>query len=299
MPTNQSILDLIDQCDFNEENPFELSENLFPILNQITSPTITKLFEKTCYNGWLIFGFNGENEVSVIYDTIRERLNNGYLEKYFNHLSDQEFNAIKESFSEIIEDEVKHSKMFAIIIDKLGLKENYRPDFYTPNCEEFVKLQNDYWQNNSLFERLTNIVTGESYLLATFVLFYRYSSNPIKQEIFKEFIKDESKHVAHFMNFMKKAQITDEDRQLFRPKFLEYARSRSKFESLKFDNFLDKLMVDSNKKNLILKTAYKTEFHRTFRKIFLKKTWQFYNIVFPDVDQDMYEDLLYKKQPLT
>jgi rubrerythrin len=293
MPNIDRVLSLIDQCDFSAENPFELRESLFPVLKDIASPTIVKLFEKTCYNGWLIFGFEAENAVIIRYDNILSKFSNGSLDTYFGHLSQAERYQIQEKFKEVIDDEIKHSEMFKTIISKMKVTKDYKPEFYSPDCIEFVESENNIWHTNSFIELLPNIVTGESYLYAAFVLFSKYCKNPIKQQIFKEFIRDESRHVAHFMNIMKKAKIDSIEQKKYDTKFFQYAKDRSQFEGAKFEIFLESLSISSETKDDIMQKAYTTEFHQTFRKLYAKKTWQFYNIVFPDVDQETYEKMLY------
>ena len=293
MPNTESVFALIDRCEFAAENPFELKENLFPVLNDIGSTSITKLFEKNCYNSWLVFGFNGESKVSVFYDTILQKLSNGDLNKYYGHLEQHELDKIKNDFKEIIQDEIRHRDIFSAIIDKIDIKpENYNPDYYNPQCQEFVQGENNYWLHGTLFDFLADIVSGESYLLAAFVLFYRYTNNPIKKQIFKEFIQEESKHIAHFMNFMKKAKIDPFEIPSFQYQFQTWASQRSKFESANFESFLDKLVKEKNKKEQIANKSYDTEFHKTFSKMFIKKSLQFYNIVCPEVDQNEYEQFI-------
>lgn len=298
MQNHESIFELIDRCDFPNENPFELSEDLFPILNSVASPSITKLFEKTCYNSWVIFGFNGESKVSVFYDTILQKLDNGYLDNYYGHLDHSEVTNFKNKFVEIIHDELKHREIFSAIISKMGISnEEFDPTYYDPKCEEFVDFHNDLWNKYNLLDFLCNISTGESYLLSAFVLFYKYTKCQFKKQMFKEFIQEESRHIAHFMNFLKKATVTDQERERFHIIFLNWVVYRLQFEYDNLEIFLDKVIKDNRKKEIFLNLAYKTPLHNTFKKIYLKKVWQFYNIVFPDVDQESFEKLVteYKK----
>lgn len=293
MHTTASVFDLIDQCEFPNENPFELRENLFPILDTIATPLMTKLFEKACYNSWLIFGFDGESQVSVFYDSILIKLQEGYLNNYYGHLSESTSQRIQNNFSSIILDEIRHREIFKAIIEKMDAdKKDYRPDYFNPECKEYVDSQWSLWNNYSLLDHLCPIVTGESYLLAAFVLFYKYTTNPTKQQIFKEFIQEESRHIAHFMHFMKNANISESERPRFHMVFVNQVAQKLNFEQLKFEQFLNSLIKDTDKKQEIITVAYDTEFHRTFRKIFLKKAWQFYSIVIPGVDQDQFELLV-------
>lgn len=293
MSTSQSVFDLIDQSQFPKENPFELRENIFPVLNSIATPTMTKIFEKACYNSWLIFGFNGESQVSIFYDSILQKLQNGYLDNYYQHLLPQDRQQIQDSFASIIQDEVRHREIFKSIIEKMDVdKKDYRPEYFNPDCREYADSEWKLWDSYTLMDFLCPIVTGESYLLAAFVLFYKYTTNTTKREIFKEFIQDESRHIAHFMNFMKKAQIAKNEQPRFHTLFLSEVAQKMNFEQEKFEDFLNTLVKDTTKKQEVAKIAYSTEFHRTFSKIFLKKSWQFYNIVFPDVDQDLFEQYL-------
>jgi rubrerythrin len=295
MPDTQSVFDLIDQCEFSVENPFELTQDLFPILNTITSPSITKLFEKKCYNSWLIFGFDGESQVSVFYDSILQKFQDGSIDNYFGHLTTKEKKQIADNFVEIINDELRHRDIFSAIILKTNSNsQDYKPDYYNPECKEYVDSQWKLWDDYTLLDHLCPIVTGESYLLAAFVLFYKYTTNPYKKQIFKEFIQEESRHIAHFMNFMKKAKVQDHERPRYHQAFISQVEQKIKFEHVKFLAFLDTIIKDPSKKHDIIKMAYNTEFHHTFTKIFLKKSWQFYNIICP-IDQDTYESLLLHK----
>jgi rubrerythrin len=290
MSTTPSVFDLIDQCDFPVENPFELRENLFPILNTVATPSMTKLFEKTCYNSWLIYGFDGESTVSIFYDTISKKLQQGYLDNYYRHLDKLAVQRIQDNFSSIVQDELKHKEVFKAIIEKMDAdNKDYRPEYFNPDCKEYVDSLWAWWDHHSLLDHLCPIVTGESYLLAAFVLFYKYTENPAKQQIFKEFIQEESRHIAHFMHFMKNANIAESERPRYHTLFISCVAQKVNFEQEKFEQFLNSLVKDSVKKQAIIKVAYNTEFHRTFRKIFLKKAWQFYSIVIPGVDQDLFE----------
>lgn len=295
MSTISSVFDLIGQCEFPNENPFELQENLFPILDTIATPSMTKLFEKACYNSWLIFGFDGESQVSIFYDSILQKLQDGSLDNYYGHLSDSERQLIQDNFASIIDDELRHREIFKAIIEKMDAdKKDYRPEYYNPECKEYVDSQWALWDNYSLLDHLCPIVTGESYLLAAFVLFYKYTNNPVKQQIFKEFIQEESRHIAHFMNFMKKANISESERPRYHRVFVNLVSEKIKFEQVKFEKFLNILINDPVKKQEIVDIAYKTEFHQTFSKIFLKKAWQFYSIVIPGVDQDLFEQWVHE-----
>jgi len=293
MSNTECVFGLIDQCEFPAEDPFELHENLFPGINSLSSATVSKLFEKSCYNSWLIFCFNGESTASIFYDSILERLNNGELDHYYKHLSPTDLQSFKENFEVIISDELRHRELFGAIIDKMEEKPgNYQPDYYNPTCQELVRSELSNWDRGTLFGFLADIVTGESYLITSFMSFYRYTKNPIKKQIFKEFIKEESKHLAHFTNFIKKAKINELDVLHFRTSFIMHALRRLKFEEQNFKLLLDKLVKDTEKKNNILINSYDTEFHHGFNKIFLKKIWHFYNIVFPTVTQEDLEQIL-------
>ena len=300
MSTTPSVFDLIDQCKFPNENPFELRENLFPILNSIATPSMTKLFEKACYNSWLIFGFDGESQVSVFYDSILKKLQNGSLDNYYGHLTVEANQLIQNNFISIIQDELKHREVFKAIIEKTHAdKKDYNPEYINPKCKDYIDDQWTLWDHYSLLDHLCNIVTGESYLLAAFVLFYKYTNNPIKKQIFKEFIQEESRHIAHFMHFMKNARIMQHEQARYHQLFLDYASQKLNFEQSKFEQFLNSLVKNSTKKQEIIEIAYDTEFHHTFKKIFLKKAWQFYSIVISGVEQEEFEFMLREHKPNT
>ena len=291
MSTTNAVLTLIDQCNFSSENPFEIGENLFPVLNTIANPAMTTLFEKNCYNSWLIYGFDGESQVTIFYDSILQKLQDGSLDEYYGHLSSADQQQIQDRFATVIHDELEHRGIFEAIIEKIqdADKKEYHPEYFNPACQEYVDSQWKLWDYYTLMESLGSIAVAESYLLSAFVLFYKYSNNPTKQQIFKKFIQDESKHIAHFMNCIKKAKISDAEQQKYQAAVMYHTASKINFEQANFEILLDSLIKDSNKKRQILKLAYSTNLHKTFRKIFLKKAWQFYSLVVPGIEQDLFE----------
>lgn len=294
MSTTSSILDLINQCEFSNENPFELNENLFPVLDSIAAPSLTKLFEKTCYNSWLIYGFDGESQVTIFYDSILKKLQDGTLDTYYSHLSEYDTQKIQNDFTTVINDEFEHRTIFGAMIEKIDNadKKDYHPSYFNPECQEYVDSQWSLWDYYSLIESLGSIAVAESYLLSAFVLFYKYTSNPYKKQIFKKFIQDESRHIVHFMNCIKNAKIGDEDQHKYQAAVLYHAASKLNFEQSNFELLLDSLIKDPVKKQQILQVAYDTGLHKTFRKIFVKKVWQFYSIIVPGMDQESFEQLV-------
>jgi rubrerythrin len=291
MSTTNSVLTLIDQCHFSSENPFEISESLFPVLDTIANPAMTALFEKNCYNSWLIYGFDGESQVTIFYDSILQKLQDGSLDDYYGQLSLDDQKQIQDRFATVIHDESEHREIFKAIIEKIqdADKKEYHPDYFNPACQEYADSQWKLWDYYTLMESLGSIAVAESYLLSAFVLFYKYSKNPIKQQIFKKFIQDESKHIAHFMNCIKKAKVSDSERQKYQAAVMYHTASKLNFEQTNFELMLDSLIKDSNKKRLIMTMAYRTNLQKTFRKIFIKKAWQFYSLVVPGIEQDAFE----------
>jgi len=57
MKTDIPVFDLIDQCDFKVDNPFDLPGRLFPSLSTD--------FETEMFKSWLGLVFSGESLVSV------------------------------------------------------------------------------------------------------------------------------------------------------------------------------------------------------------------------------------------
>lgn len=291
MSNTQSIFELIDQCDFPKENPLELEEDIFVNLNSSLSPPLVKLITKKVYSDWLAYIFSSESEGIIFYRIMKDEISN--LKEYYGHLPYEDIDQFDKSFEKIISDENKHRSMFLLFIKKIGLSSKiYKPEFYDPLVQEMIDTQFENWKKGTFIGALTQFITGECYFMTTFYTIYKNTLNPLKKQIFKELVKDESRHLVHFMKFLKKAKIPEHEKPIFHKLFINYALSQINFEQQNFKNVLSSLIKNETEKNLYYNLAYDTDFHHSFKKLFLKKSWQFYNVVFPDINQDMYESHL-------
>ena len=301
MHTTQSSLDLIDQCEFSNDDPFEINQNLFPNLKSVLPATIIKRIEAECYANWLNWAFEGESSVSVVYGIIRDQISNNIV-NYFSHLDHTEQQQVKDYFSNIIIEEQEHRIIFKNIIDKLQLPAdiNYRPEFFDPDSVAFNSFWNNHYDKVGFLSALGIAVIGESYLLACFLLFYKQSSNKLKKQIFKQFLTEESQHIAHFLNLIKRGKYSEEDKDRLHHSFLQTVQEKINFEIKTVNSIRAKLqkgfntkIVDNGDNFSILndtekfnQVAYSGELHESFKELFLRRSYQFYHAVFPDVNED-------------
>lgn len=307
MSTTPSIIDLINQSEFSNEDPFEINQNLFPTLKTVLPDSFIKRLESECYINWLNWAFEGESNVSVVYKILQNQIATGAVD-YFSHLTVQEKQQIHSYFDDIVAEEREHRLIFKNIIDKLQLPADikHNPDFFDPDSEEF----NSYWDTNcnkvGFLSALGMSVIGESYLLACFVLFYKQSTNEVKKIIFKQFLTEESQHISKFLNLIKRGRYSDSDRELLHHSFLQRIQEKVQFETKKVNsvyqklqNSFNKTVVDKGHRVSILnditkfnQLVYSGELHESFKELFLRRSYQFYHAVFPDVTEDEFLDLV-------
>jgi rubrerythrin len=295
MKTDIPVFDLIDQCEFKIADPFDLNARLFPALEQSLPDKLIGTFETKVYKTWLHLGFNGESLVSVFYNIIADRLQQDRYDGYFDHLSDLEVDTIVSDFRSVVEDEERHREIFYAIIKKLDVDiEGYQPDFYDPNNKDYQELvangitknvMGEAVDNPTLLDQLTAILTIETYLLATFSMFYKATTNENKKLIFKSFLQDESRHVAHFIRLLKQARIPKEHIDQADRRIILNILDNSNFELIALIKYLRDIVKNKDKQSAIINNVYKDTFHQTFKHIYLTKCWQFYNILHPNVSE--------------
>jgi len=298
MSTTQSILDLIDQCQFSDEDPFEINQNLFPNLKEHLSIGLIKQLEAECYANWLNWAFEGESRVSVFYKYIQESIDNNTV-PYFSHMSVDTKQQIHDYFDEIVNEEREHRLIFKKIIEKTNLakRKNYRPDFFDPDSAEFKQYEHSRYAHVEMLFPLALAVIGESYLLSCFLLFYKQSSNPVKKQLFKHFLTEESQHIAHFLNLIKSGIYSDQAKDRLHHSFLQSIQDRLNFEKAAVNVIFSRLQQGSDNKllhdqHLFNTVAYSGKLHESFNKLVLRRSYQFYHAVFPDVTEDTFLHLV-------
>lgn len=307
MSTTQSSLDLIDQCQFSDEDPFEINQNLFPNLKSLLPASIIKRIESECYATWLNWAFEGESSVSVVYQIIQNQISNN-LVNYFSHLDTEEKQQVEDYFSNIINEEREHRIIFKNMIEKLRLPAdiNYRPEFFDPDSPAFNSFWNNHYNKVGFLSALGIAVIGESYLLACFLLFYKQSANELKKQIFKQFLTEESQHIAHFLNLIRRGKYSADDKDRLHHSFLQTVQQKINFEIATVNTIYAKLqkgfttkISDKGNHFLILndvekfnQIAYSGELHESFKELFLRRSYQFYHAVFPDVTEDEFLQLV-------
>lgn len=294
------IIELIDQCEFRTNNPFDIENGLFPALTKIIPTETVQHFESELLKTWLAFGFKGETLVSVVYDKISNELYK--TSGYFDHLSEDDIKQLQANFASVIDDEIRHRDMFIKIMDRFenGSVE-YDAEHYDPYNTNFKDYVYDYMDSGvlgvkevdpNLLDILSVIIPGENYLLATFNFFYKSTSNPKKQEIFKSFLQDEARHIAHFMNLVKQAQIPQEHKDRAKHRILQHIFDNSNFELIKLVQYLKESEDNTQKQDVILNLVYKDERHKHFKEAYLKKCYQFYNILYPEISEEQFKNQL-------
>jgi len=285
MKTDIPVFDLIDQCEFKVDNPFDLPSRLFPSLSTD--------FETEMFKSWLGLVFSGESLVSVFYNTIANKVLEDRYDGHYSHLDQETVDQLVTDLRSVAEDEERHRDIFIGIVNKLDVDiAGCNPDVQDPSKKEFQDLVNSSVKSfvmgkpvddPTLLDQLTAILTMESYALATVVMFYRQTTDDKKRQILKSFVQDEARHIQFFHNFLRKANIPDTHKQSAQSRILDIIVANSRFELIP--------VIEQNSLNdETLKNAYDLDFHTNFSKIYQKNCWQFFNIVYPEYSQSSFDN---------
>lgn len=301
MKTDIPVFELIDQCEFDIDNPFELENGLFPNLRNHFPSKMVDLLEKRIYHSWIDAGFIGESTVCVFYDIITNRLLKDRYNGYFDHLTQDELNQISEEFADVIEDEIRHREIFLRIIKKTGISSGHDitdVDHNNPNFKLRVErnVQSDLYIEDSntacLLGHVCPMLIGETYLLASFNMFYQMSTNPNKQQIFKSLLQDESRHVNHFKNLLKTASINKDDADRLKQEIINNIYDSSNFQALDLASFVQDTIKLQEKIDIVFQEVYNNPFHQHFRELFLRKVYQFYSVIYPETTEEEFNAIM-------
>jgi len=287
------VLDIIQKCDFSAENPFDVNESLFPNLLNYLQPKLVKFIEQHVYKSWVDTGFIGENTGVVFYDLIAKKMLQDRYKGYLEHLSHQQIKDINDTFSSVIKDEARHSEIFLGILKKMNFISSYNTDFVV-NSQHFAKHVTDNVSNGlyltkhneaSLLNHVCPMIIGEAYLFACYGLFYKLSTNEDKKLIFKSLMQDESLHLNHFIGLINSARIPRLDIDEITDELHINILDHSALEIIEVVPLIKSIVKDQQKQSTILDNIYNSKHHKTFRKLYFRKIYQFYKILYPEMSE--------------
>lgn len=288
------VLDIVDECNFSADNPFDIQQPLFPNLSNYLQPKLISYIEKQVFKTWVDTGFVGESTGVVFYDIIAKRM---LLDRYsgdLGHLPAEQVDKINNSFDIVIKDEARHSKIFLGILQKMNFTSRYNIDYITGDrgFAEHVtdKVSNGLYstKNNqaSLLNHVCPMIIGEAYLFSCYSLFYKLSTNENKKLIFRSLMQDESNHLNHFIKLIEYARVPRENIDEIRQELHINIFDHSAFEIREIVPLLNTLVKDPEKRAEIYNNIYQSEHHQAFQDLYYRKIYQFYNILYPEVSED-------------
>jgi len=288
----QFNLDLLDNCDFDHTNPFDLDD---PILDTVENLNhYKKIFLTLAYKEWLEYEHSGESRVAVAYQYILDNIRAGKYQKYLVGFTNVQYQSLFEYLEITIEEEIKHSQYWGILGKKI-----YKDKFNLIQLDDpsFVNEVQNFVDNNGLITSLTCYFMGETVTLAACSMLYRYSTNQIKKNFLKVFLTEEVKHIKGFASLMKtlanNASITElEKAKSIYPEF--YGQNFNYFginqvgatASLNFKINKTKFEIQQ----LLVQSIINNKWQKQFNKFVLKKNYIFYK----NFDNDITEENFYK-----
>ena len=274
------INQLIKELTFNPINPYDLKEDIFSPKLKTVIPDYDQFLENF-YREWLLWIFDGEFEGKIVYPRIIDKIENGEYANYLSNLSVDEKTFMVDSLSKISKDEVEHAEYFLNFIKTIygdSVTEAISSDIVL-DLARTSALQKV--ENMDLIELLFLYYIGECHLWVCFYQIYKETTDPNKRSIFKKILGEESRHIDSHFKIIKKIKnkiTTDSSCYIHWCRNLRYFGLQ--FVEREFNN------VDSIKEQYIRKLIYNSHWHKEFNQILIKKCYQLFEILYPDISID-------------
>jgi hypothetical protein len=280
-------LNLLDKCKFDYMNPFDLDD---PIIDFGTSLHQHKKFFLTlAYKEWLLYEYQGESSVAVAYRYILDNIKNGKYQDYLKGFSQNQYDALYEYLETTIKEEIKHSKYWGLLGEKI-----YQDKFNLIDLNDpiFVKNVHNFVDEYGLIPSLTCFFMGETVTLAACSMLYKHSTNQIKKRFLKIFLTEEVKHINGFSNLMK-FMVVNADRNEIEhakslyPDFLgqnfNYFGLNQVFQAI--DLKLPGHQPKDEIQNSLIQSIINNNWQQQFNNFVLKRNFNFYKNFDPSINE--------------
>lgn len=276
--------DLINQLNFDPEDPFELKVNIFPEITKSDPNFLSKFF----YD-YLLWTWSGEYNTTLVYPNILDKIKKDQYKHYLSDLSATDLAQVKNYFEQMIQDEIEHTDDFASLILNC-----YDPNFNSnldKHRQEVNFRFNNGDQSGDLLVLLFKYYVGECYLWTTFYTIYKQTTNPAKRAVIKKFLVDEARHNNNIFKFFKK--IKHHLPHGFDNNHLSKRYSEVRYFGLPFvKKHFDIEDLGTRKDQAVLKMLYNTPWHQKFNQIFIKKCYQLHSVIDPTITQEDFTRLV-------
>jgi len=130
---------------------------------------------------------------------------------------------------------------------------------------------------------------GECHLWTCFYQIYKETSDSHTSKIFKKILVEEAQHINHHYKLTKKIKdkisidlsIIIEECRALRYFGLEFIKREFKIDD-----------VNTKKDHYFLELVYDSQWHREFNQIVIKKWYQLFGILYPDISIDEFTNIV-------
>ena len=272
---------LINEINFNPVDPFALKTDLFSNKAKNLISEYDQFLENF-YRAWLIWTFSGEFHSTIVYPGIIDGIKNKKYEKYLSDLSVTEQEQLCEYFTKIANEETEHTDIFLSLIKKIYVNSDIE-EISDDSLELSRKDAQNRVENTDLIELLFLYYIGECYLWTCFYQIYKKTSDSGIRDIFKKILVDEAQHNNNHYKLLKKIKnrITTDASC-----YIEWCRVMRYF-GLDFVKKQFNLNNDRIKKDYyFIKIIYDSPWHKEFNQLVIKKWYQLFEILYPNISLD-------------
>lgn len=294
--TLEDGLNLIDQCQFDLADPFELDTEILQSVS--LNDTVIKKFCEHAYSVWLDFTYKGESQVAISYQYLYDNIKQGKYNQYFNSMSHEQLDSLYEYLETTIDEETKHSLLWKHLVNKLY--KNYETIDLNDNV--YIKNMQQVMDNLGLIPSLIIFFIGETVTLTTCSFLYQHTTNEDKRKFLKIFLNEESKHLNGFNNLIKDLSININDTEL-----VEVKKIYSETFGFDFDYFgismlpqlVDNLQEELNLsdddsrglKRQILNNIKNNLWQQKFNQFILHKNFIYFKNLFPNSTEEEFNSI--------
>lgn len=298
--TVEDGLNLLDQCQFDLLDPFELDTEIIQV--ETLPHFVIEKYKLQAYSNWLNFTYQGETEVAICYKYLLDRIKEGKYNQYLKNYDDDKLYNLYTFLETTAEEETKHSLLWKRLVEKMY------PERPTLDLTDTVtiNLMQQSIRSLGLVNSLISFFIGETVTLTTCSFLYQHTKNENKKRFLKIFLNEESKHVNGFSNLMQNIIKNAGEKDLE-----EARRIYPKFWGFDFDYFGLTGVADmfhsfqqspdlaeqqhAQYEQKMFNSVIENPWQQKFNKFIMHKNFLYYNQLFPNSTEDEFNDLINSK----
>jgi rubrerythrin len=281
------INQLIREMNFNPVDPFDIKKDIFPVKFK-KIPNYNSFLEDF-YRSWLMFTFFGEFDTTIGYPELLKGIKNGKYNQYLSDFSSDEHAQLCNYFSEMIREENEHTEYLLNFVKTI-----YGDSVTEELSDEVLDLARttalDQVENTDLVKMLVRYYAGECYLWTCFYQIYKQTHDPDKRKVFKKVLVEEAQHNNKIYKLVKriKHNVTID----LMPWFIEFCQRYRYFGFIFVKDHFKLNDENTRKDHAIIELVYDTEWHAEFNQLLIKKCYQMFGILYPNISIEEFTNLV-------